>query len=116
MFTSAQLRDSAGITYRQLDYWTRTGYLRAHDRAKDTSGFPRRFDDTELPVAVLLGALSTHDLLAGGRNRGRPEAAAYIWPLINHVRAHGLTGSVPVGDGLVTFDLAVLADRVTAAA
>ena len=48
-----------GITYRQLDYWERKGYLRPHGRPRLTngSGFPREFSDTEVAIAENMRAL-----------------------------------------------------------
>lgn len=40
----------AGITYRQLDYWTRTGYLQTLSIQRG-SGNPRRYNRVEVDVA-----------------------------------------------------------------
>lgn len=40
----------AGITYRQLDYWTRTGYLQTLSGQRG-SGNPRRYSRVEVDVA-----------------------------------------------------------------
>lgn len=46
----------AGITYRQLDYWSRVGYV--HERNPGPgSGYSRDYDDTEVAVAMRMGAL-----------------------------------------------------------
>ncbi len=44
---------AAGITYRQLDYWCKTGYLRP-DSASPGSGYRRRFTPDEREVARLM--------------------------------------------------------------
>ena len=44
---------AAGITYRQLDYWCKTGYLRP-DSASPGSGYRRRFAPEERDVARLM--------------------------------------------------------------
>jgi DNA-binding transcriptional MerR regulator len=46
----------AGITYRQLDYWTRTGVLRA-DNPHCGSGGVRTWPDEELRVAQRIAVL-----------------------------------------------------------
>jgi len=46
----------AGITYRQLDHWTRTGLLRP-DPAPTGSGYPRTYSPTEAETACAIGAL-----------------------------------------------------------
>lgn len=50
------LRDEAGISYRQLDYWVRTGLLECE--GGEWSGRPRTFHRDEVAVATLLGQLS----------------------------------------------------------
>lgn len=50
------LVSEAGITYRQMDYWCRTGSLESEGGG--SSGVPRTFARCEVPVAALLGRLS----------------------------------------------------------
>ena len=50
--TSEQLCAAAGITYRQLDLWSRSGELREAVPAHG-SGSRRQFDETEVGVARL---------------------------------------------------------------
>jgi DNA-binding transcriptional MerR regulator len=46
----------ADITYRQLDYWTRVGYLTpVHQHLGP--GFPREYPDDQIELATLLGQL-----------------------------------------------------------
>lgn len=59
--TSAELIGDTGITYRQLDYWTRTGLLTPIDGANPGSGWMRRYDHAQLERARAL-----RDLLDGG--------------------------------------------------
>jgi hypothetical protein len=42
-----------GLTYRQLDYWTRVGYLRAADPTPGT-GQAREWPEMEVVVAALM--------------------------------------------------------------
>lgn len=59
--TSAELMQRSGISPRQLDYWTRTGLLRAASLPNPGSGHLRYYPTTEVAVAILTG-----ELLAGG--------------------------------------------------
>ncbi len=54
---SAEFLDRAGITFRRLDYWTRTKLLRIAD-ATPGSGNRRIWAATEIPVAILIRRLS----------------------------------------------------------
>jgi len=50
----------AGITFRMLDYWERTGLLNAEPRGDafgSGSGFPRVFSEAEARVAVTMARL-----------------------------------------------------------
>lgn len=46
--TSTELIADTGITYRQLDYWTRTGLITPLDATRPGSGHLHRFTDHEL--------------------------------------------------------------------
>lgn len=50
---------NVGITRRQLDYWTRQGYLHCEDREVDTSGYPRRWPIAERDIAMLMQRMIT---------------------------------------------------------
>lgn len=54
--TGPDLCHLAGITYRQLDYWTRTDILRTTSPAPG-SGYVRAFPASELPFTLLLKQL-----------------------------------------------------------
>jgi hypothetical protein len=58
-----------GITYRQLDYWVRQGYL-VPNHASPGSGSWRSWPEPEMEVARMMGVLVTAGL--------RPEAAARV--------------------------------------
>lgn len=49
--TSAELLDETGLTYRQADYWCRTGLITPMEHATPGSGFLRRFTNTEVTRA-----------------------------------------------------------------
>jgi hypothetical protein len=82
---------AVGITYRQLDHWCRTGYLRP-DSASPGSGFRRRFPPEEREIArlmVLLTAVGVEPAAAAraareGIEGGQPygllsDQVAVIW-------------------------------------
>jgi DNA-binding transcriptional MerR regulator len=55
----------AGITYRQLDYWSRAGYLKPGRQWAGNrygSGSPRSWPEAELAVAKLMGRLTAAGL------------------------------------------------------
>lgn len=58
---AGDLRHEAGITYRQLDYWSRLGLLESDDCFG--SGSYRTFARSEVAVATMLGRLSKCGLL-----------------------------------------------------
>lgn len=49
--TSAELVADAGITLRQLDYWTRTGLLHVLDGVRPGTGHLHRYHDTQVTRA-----------------------------------------------------------------
>jgi hypothetical protein len=56
--------NATGLTYRQVDYWARTGLLHSLPRpAHATSGTPRYFPTSELSVAHLMHQLVNDGLL-----------------------------------------------------
>lgn len=55
--STLQLMAAAGITYRQADYWTRTGVLHPV-RVFTGSGVPRRYALSEVYLATALGRVS----------------------------------------------------------
>lgn len=59
--TSAEVLDRAGVTYRQLDYWTRAGMLHPTNGDQPGTGNPRFYPTSEIPIACLM-----RDLLAAG--------------------------------------------------
>ena len=78
--TSSELLNAVPqITYRQVDYWTRTGLLTALDDANPGSGWTRRYHEDQIPrarvIATLLASgvrlptvrLVVDDLVATGR-------------------------------------------------
>lgn len=50
------MRDSA-LTYRQLDLWTRKGFLRPANGPTPGSGHPRQWSDHELQIAEIISRL-----------------------------------------------------------
>ena len=53
---SEQLATRTGLTYRQIDYWVRQGYLRP--TGGEGCGYPRDFPADEVRVAVVMARLA----------------------------------------------------------
>lgn len=82
--SSTELCERAGITYRQADYWARTGILHELPRpASAGSGVPRYFPLRELAVAALMHRFleagltprAAHDLARGLLDHGHAVLA-----------------------------------------
>jgi hypothetical protein len=75
---SKALAASLGITYRQLDHWTRQGWLKPDPRPVAKSGTERHWPDAELAIASDMGLLIRHGLTPPAAHRiaraGRTEA------------------------------------------
>jgi hypothetical protein len=85
-----QLAARAGVTYCQVDYWTRAGYLQPHGPPRPGSGYQRAYPESEIPLAALM-----RDLLAAGL---MPEPAHYhARQLLEHgtTRIAGITIHLP---------------------
>lgn len=84
-----QLADACGVTYRQLDYWCRTGVL-GDDLAVSGSGRHRHFTDDHVRAVVVLGNLARIIVSFGGR--GLPTLlAAHVVETIQGTTAAWLT-------------------------
>jgi DNA-binding transcriptional MerR regulator len=57
--TSTELVEESGISYRQADYWTRTGLISPLEAANPGSGCIRRFPGHELERARVIADLLT---------------------------------------------------------
>lgn len=66
-YNHAEMMEAAGITYRQLDHWTRMEYLTAYGRG---SGTARSWPASEVEVARRMGRLAAAGLT--------PMAAAFL--------------------------------------
>lgn len=62
--TSVDLMRLTGATYRQVDYWSRVGYLRPPEPTPG-SGAQRVFSPTEVQVAYLMVALTNAGVEVG---------------------------------------------------
>lgn len=81
MIGAHALTIKADLTYRQVDFWTRAGYLQPTTADITGSGIPREYPDDQLPIAREMSRLTkagipakvAHqlalDLLAEGRAR-----------------------------------------------
>jgi MerR HTH family regulatory protein len=65
--------EELGITYRQLDYWTRQGYLRPvqpHSNIRSGgTGYARQWPESELAIAASMGRLIRLGLTAEAAHR-----------------------------------------------
>lgn len=68
LYTSLALAEAAGVTYRQVNYWTRQGYLvpKRITGAPEPKGTGQRmiFGDEDILRAKLLGLLLDPDMAA----------------------------------------------------
>lgn len=77
--------DFVGVTYRQIDYWTRVGYLRPSE-ATPGSGIAREWPDAEVAVAALIRRLTLAGLdLRTAARVAREQAES----LTGHARLRG---------------------------
>lgn len=109
MTTSKELCDRTRATFRQIDHWSRNGWLQANPRVHDSPGYPRSYPAEEVRIAYLLAALSRLDML--GQGNGSP--VQWLPELIAHVRAEGLHGLWPLGQREVIIDLDAIARTIT---
>lgn len=77
--SSAVLRQCPGVTYRQLDYWCRTGILRPEVEARG-SGRPRRWGSEQVRVVRLVANLAA----LGAESDALREAAEQASALPDH--------------------------------
>jgi hypothetical protein len=95
--------ERTGMTFRQLDYWSRLDLLHPVTAARG-SGSRRLFDETEVSVGRVLTALMVLlDPSDSGGVRGTVRRR-----LVEHVRAHGPVGMYELIPG-VLLDLERLA-------
>jgi hypothetical protein len=94
-----------GVTYRQLDYWTRQGYLHPENggAAAAGSGTYRRWPEAELTVARLMGRLTAASIppdVAAKVARRWPagyELAPGIWIKVGNPFREPVTGETDAG-------------------
>lgn len=67
-FTSMEVCQSADITYRQLDFWCRSGVFGIRHRQSLGSGSRRTFTADEVRLARYCGAMSAALIGASGRS------------------------------------------------
>lgn len=94
----------AGISYRKLDYWARTGLLPpAAGSATPGSGAQRRYSEAQIPAAQVLDRLmSIRDTNRNGQSAIVHEASRRI---VEHIVEHGPRGQFELIPG-VTVDVA----------
>jgi DNA-binding transcriptional MerR regulator len=77
--TALDIVTDAGISYRQLDFWTRQGYLRPVTAVNPGTGRSRGYPESEVLVAIRMAALMAaglqlrvaHDIARGDTARIR---------------------------------------------
>jgi hypothetical protein len=68
LLTTDEVAAAAGVTYRQLDYWCRAGYLSpalASGRMRGHAGKARRWSSHEALVAACMGQLTRAGIAPG---------------------------------------------------
>lgn len=80
----------AGVTYRQIDFWCRTGVLTPSIQPASGSGSQRVYSAADVEALQVLGLLRR----VGEWNRGALQAIAA------HVQQHGQVGTVDVIPGV----------------
>lgn len=75
MTTSHDLTIVAGLTYRQVDYWTRAGYLTPIGNPRPGHGYPREYADDQVSLAVQMSRLTKAGI-------PMPQARDVAWQLL----------------------------------
>lgn len=86
--SAVRLDEEIGVTYRQLDFWARKGYVEADASG---SGYARTFSDSEKEVAKLMGRLV---------RVGFTPKYASVWARTLLKRNNGGVTTVLLGPGL----------------
>lgn len=111
--SSELLRRCPGVTYRQLDYWCRTGVLEPLVPARG-SGCPRRFATPQVQVVRLVATLSSLGAEQPALARAAQQAeslAEHWWRVPVVVSADGdLSGEASLKAGGYLVDLAAMAE------
>lgn len=79
LLSSYDVCRAAGITFRQLDYWVRTGLLTPSVRNPGGSGCPRRWSEADVYRARVIGLLMRWS--AYGPGAGTKIARRVSWEL-----------------------------------
>lgn len=77
MLSSAEVCDLAGISYRQLDYWTRTGHAPGEDQRDTGRGNRRRWTARQAAVLAVMARLVS----TGARPSECVELVAFLMDL-----------------------------------
>lgn len=115
-WTTPEVAEIAGASYRQVDYWCRTGALSPLNNGRGSGGGRvRLWTEDEIPVVAVLVELSA----LGATSDVWTAVAAHLsvppafWPDRILVEADGRIPDRPEGTGWL-LDLASIRDRVTA--
>ncbi|GAW50595.1 MULTISPECIES: MerR family transcriptional regulator [unclassified Nocardioides] len=86
MISAHDLTIVADLSYRQVDYWTRAGYLRTIDDPQPGSGYQRTYDDDQIALAVQMSRLTkagipqprAHEVALDLLLYGRADLGGYV--------------------------------------
>jgi len=101
-YGTADITRITGVSFREVDYWVRSGVLRPSIADAAGSGTPRLFSRNDIEVIAAVAAARKHDLSLDWCRRH----------IVPHVRVHGLNGGVQ--DGPVMFMFHPVAIDLTA--
>jgi hypothetical protein len=89
----------AGITFRQVDYYLRAGFVTPEGAVVGGSGVPRELTDADIDALAVVGRL-----MAIRERRGDTTMRARLVAIAAHVQEHGAVGTFELIPG-VTVDL-----------
>lgn len=96
IYSSIQAARMAGVTYRQLDYWTRNKLVSA-SIPSEGSGVPRRYSTLDIAVVRLVRRLSRDGL--------HLKAIRQVLSLVKELDANQIDNTVVViGQGIMIAD------------
>jgi hypothetical protein len=105
MWSGPEAARIAGITYRQLNYWARTGLVRPSIHDAQGSGDHRRYDNDDVRCLAAVNAL---DRILGGATFPRGAATE----LVARIRANQL-GLFTLGPGVVLHPAMLIREGMT---
>lgn len=95
--TSVEICELCVVSYRQVDYWTRAGYLQTIGKNEPGSGRHRVYAKAELRVARALRVLVAL--------QGSPHRSFDLFPILARIRAGGGGYLEPVPGVMLDLDV-----------